>query len=266
MGMYLYRFSLTASHMQVSPRLSCWHLGVAAPWIRLTQEYMADGNWAPRNTTWVHMIHRMKSWQTGRNEHLGKRIQSTFHVVVVIATKTLDKRLENFRPVLAIALLNHRTNNNGNGGTNLFISCTQAWLQFSLNVLLIAKRHCLIAGLQIILQHQSCSLPHFWGLPLQQTTRKCDAMVQNLAKEELVEGNQRKQKHTQIADDRNISPSFWHPTSPTMITTSNSLWQSTTARDLDSNAETWSHRNKEQPIQDWKVQYPPFHAEEHAHD
>jgi hypothetical protein len=51
-----------------------------------------------------------------------------------------------------------------------------------------------------------------------------------------------------------------------MITTSNSLWQSTTARDLDSNAETWSHRNKEQPIQDWKVQYPPFHAEEHAHD
>jgi hypothetical protein len=33
-------------------------------------------------------------------------------------------------------------------------------------------------------------------------------MVQNLAKEELVEGNQRKQKHTQIADDRNISPSF----------------------------------------------------------
>jgi hypothetical protein len=32
-------------------------------------------------------------------------------------------------------------------------------------------------------------------------------MVQNLAKEELAEGNQRKQNDPQIADDHSVSPS-----------------------------------------------------------
>ncbi len=49
-------------------------------------------------------------------------------------------------------------------------------------VLQIIKRHWLIAGLQIIHQHQPCSLLHFWQLPLQHKTWNCPAMVWNLAR------------------------------------------------------------------------------------
>ncbi len=82
-----------------------------------------------KTTTTVHDLRR--------DVHLGKGIQSTLHVVVVIAVKALHKCLENLGPVLAIALLHHCTNNNGNCSSHLSIRCTQAWHQFSLDVLLI---------------------------------------------------------------------------------------------------------------------------------
>jgi hypothetical protein len=112
-----------------------------------------------KTTTTVHDLRR--------DVHLEKGIQSALHVVVVIAVKALHKCLENFGPVLAIALLHHCTNNNGNCSSHLSIRCTQARHQFSLDVLLIPYWHQLVAGLQIVLQHQSCSLFHFCRLPLQ---------------------------------------------------------------------------------------------------
>jgi hypothetical protein len=67
-----------------------------------------------KTTTTVHDLRR--------DVHLGKGIQSTLHVVVVIAVKALHKCLEDFRPVLAIALLHHGTDNNGNSCTHLLVT------------------------------------------------------------------------------------------------------------------------------------------------
>jgi len=63
-----------------------------------------------------------KKWR--EHPYLRKGIQSTLHVVVVIAVKALHKCLEDFRPVLAIALLHQGTDNNGNSRTHLLVRST----------------------------------------------------------------------------------------------------------------------------------------------